>query len=63
MLSTKERAERVEAGEPSIPLWCDQGRFPNAQKVGRDWIVPEPDLSGFEKQKPGPQPKTKGKAQ
>jgi predicted DNA-binding transcriptional regulator AlpA len=57
MLSTKETAERLEAGESSIRLWCDTGRFPNAQKVGRDWIIPESDLKGFEKQKPGPKPK------
>jgi hypothetical protein len=54
MLSTKETAERLGAGESSVRLWCEQGRFPNAQKVGWAWIVPESDLNGFERQKPGP---------
>jgi excisionase family DNA binding protein len=62
MLSTKETAEQLNAGESSIRLWCDQGRFPNAQKVGRDWIIPESDLQGFEKRKPGPKPEKKSKA-
>jgi excisionase family DNA binding protein len=62
MLSTKETAERLGAGESSIRLWCDRGRFPNAQKVGSVWIIPESDLDGFEKQKRGPKPAKKGKA-
>ena len=61
MLSTKETAERLGAGESSIRLWCDQGRFPNAQKVGSVWIIPESDLADFAKQKPGPKPAVKKK--
>jgi predicted site-specific integrase-resolvase len=56
MLSTKDTAERLGAGESSVRLWCEQGRFPNAQKVGWSWIIPESDLKGFEKHKPGPKP-------
>jgi predicted DNA-binding transcriptional regulator AlpA len=57
MLSTKETAGRLDAGESSIRLWCDQGRFPNAQKIGSVWVIPESDLSGFQKQRRGPKPK------
>jgi len=64
MLTTKQTAERLGAGESSIKLWCVQGRFPNAERFGRAWMIPEKDLSGFEKQKPGPKPSApkKGKA-
>jgi excisionase family DNA binding protein len=62
LLSTKETAERLGAGESSIRFWCDTGRFPNAQKVGSVWIIPESDLNGFEKQKRGPKATKKGKA-
>lgn len=47
MLSTKEAAERIEAGESSVRLWCTQGKFEGAQRVGRDWIIPEAALKGF----------------
>jgi predicted DNA-binding transcriptional regulator AlpA len=61
LLSTKETAERLGAGESSIKLWCKQGRFPNAQKVSNVWIIPESDLENFAKQKPGPKPAAKKK--
>lgn len=59
MLSTKEAAERLGAGESSIKLWCGQGRFPNAQKVGTVWIIPESDLDAFEWGQRGRPPKKK----
>jgi len=53
VLTTKEAAKRLEAGESSIRLWCSQGRFEGAIRVGRDWIIPESSLEGFVKRERG----------
>ena len=47
MLSTKEAAEMIGAGESSVRLWCTQGKLAGAQRVGRDWIILATALEGF----------------
>ena len=60
MLTTGEAAERLGAAQVSIRVWCQQGRFPNAKHFGRDWMIPETDLAGFEKRDRGRPPKQAG---
>lgn len=69
MLTVKEAAELVGAGETSIRLWARQGKFPGARQeetpFGSYWIIPESALDGFEKRNVGRPPKpvtTKGNA-
>lgn len=57
-LTTEEVAERLSKREgKSIPRntvkhWSQQGRFPNARRVGSGhrgyWLIPETDLDNFE---------------
>lgn len=58
MLTTREVAERLGAGESSIRIWLaeDPPRFPNAKRFGHVWMIPESDLDGFEKRGPGRPP-------
>jgi hypothetical protein len=62
MLSVKDVAERVNAAPSTVRYWLTQKRFPNAElimpEVGTDyWLIPESDIIGLEKSKPGPKPK------
>lgn len=59
LLSTYEAAARLSVNHSTVRLWCRQGRFPNAQQVGRDWVIPESDLKDFEPPKMGRPPKAK----
>jgi transposase len=56
-LTTSEVAERLSVGKSTVNLWCNQGRFPNAEHVeetrGPVWYIPESDLVGFEKPQKG----------
>ncbi len=60
-LTTSEVATRLGVGKSTVNLWCNQGRFPNAESVeetrGAVWLIPETDLNGFEKPKAGRPPK------
>ena len=58
LLATSDVAARLQVDSSTVRLWCRQGRFPHAQQVGRDWVVPESDLTGFEKPKMGRPKKT-----
>jgi len=50
-LTTSEVAKRLGVGKSTVNLWCNQGRFPNAESVeesrGPVWLIPESDLEGF----------------
>jgi hypothetical protein len=56
-LTTAEAAEKYGAAQSSMRVWCWQGRFPNAERKGRDWLIPEGDLEGFEARGRGRPPK------
>jgi Helix-turn-helix domain len=50
MMTTKEAAARLRVSEASIRVWLNNAeekvrRFPNAAKFGRDWQIPEADVS------------------
>ena len=46
LLTTGEVAERLGAQSTTVASWAEDGKFPNAQKVGKRkiWIIPESDL-------------------
>lgn len=56
-LTTTAVAQRLGVGKSTVNLWCNQGRFPNAESVqesrGPVWYIPESDLDEFEKPKAG----------
>ena len=62
-LMTREAAKRLGESERLVRLWCKQGRFPHARLVahprGDYWVIPERDLKGFDKPKPGRMPARK----
>lgn len=51
MLTVKETAARIGAGESSVRLWASQGRFEGAKQeetpFGSYWLIPEYALDGF----------------
>jgi hypothetical protein len=64
MLTVKQVAERIGAGESSVRLWAKDGRFPGAELIKPPaglpyWMIPDGDLDKFEKQRPGPKPTAK----
>jgi transcriptional regulator with XRE-family HTH domain len=56
-LTTSQVATRLGVGKSTVNLWCNQGRFPNAESVlesrGAVWYIPESDLKDFVKPTPG----------
>ena len=66
MLTVREVAERIGAGESSIRIWAAEGRFPGAKRetppAGSPyWLIPESALTGFVKRDVGRPPSKKGK--
>ncbi len=59
LLSTADVAGRLNVDDSTVRLWCRQGRFPSAQQVGRDWVIPESDLKDFTAPTMGRPPKAK----
>jgi len=66
MITVREAAERLDAGQSSVRMWCAEGKFPNAEPLetprGSVWVIPETDLDGFEKRgrgRPAKQPDKK----
>lgn len=61
MLTTAETAKILGVSTASIRVWLNEEghpRFPNAQKFGRDWQIPESDLKGLPRgRRPGRPPK------
>lgn len=56
MLSTREVAARLGAHPRTVQLWCEAGRLPGAQMVGRTWVIPEASLTAFERPRIGWEP-------
>lgn len=67
MLTVREVTERLDVGQSSVRLWAKDGRFPGAQleesPAGSYWLIPDAALDSFSKQKPGPKPSAKKKAE
>lgn len=51
MLTAKEAARRLGAGESSIRKWAKEGKFAGARleesPIGHYWLIPEKALEGF----------------
>lgn len=46
-LTVEEVGRLVGRQGVTVRAWCAQGRFPNAQKLGKEWRVPRADLEAF----------------
>jgi hypothetical protein len=61
MVTIKQAAEILGVPAPTVKLWCQQGRFPNARRQdtprGPVWLIPAGDLEGFVPPKRGRPPK------
>ena len=40
-VTVKEIAERWEISTRRVRVMCSEGRIDGAEKVGRDWLIPE----------------------
>ncbi|MFN0178967.1 MAG: helix-turn-helix domain-containing protein [Gemmatimonadales bacterium] len=50
-LTVHDLAERFGRKPPTVRMWLEAGRFPNAYRFqGREWRVPVTDLDAFETQ-------------
>jgi excisionase family DNA binding protein len=59
LLSAKQAAEILGVHHSRVRVLIRQGRLP-AQKVGRDWVILEPDLELVKDRKSGRPKKQKG---
>ena len=41
MLTLPVAADRLGVPLRTLQLWCATGRVPGAQKIGRDWLIPD----------------------
>ena len=41
MDTTANVANRIGVSLRTLQLWCATGRVPGAQKIGRDWLIPD----------------------
>ena len=62
MLTVRDVADRLGAGESSIRIWAAKGLFPGARReeppAGSPyWLIPESALDGFNKRGVGRPPK------
>jgi hypothetical protein len=65
MLTTAQVAEELQQSVASIQVWLSEEghpRFPNAQKYGRDWLIPASDLVGLPRGRRPGRPKGTTKA-
>jgi len=57
MLTTREVAEKIDANPGTVRMWCINGTFANAEQQGTPrgpiWLIPETDLQGFKRRRPG----------
>lgn len=66
MLTTNEAAELLGVKPVSVRVWLNEEghpRFPNAQKFGRDWQIPESDLEGQPRNRQRGRPKKADEAE
>lgn len=59
LYSIAETAEILGLQPARTRELCRQGRLPGAQKIGRDWIVPESGIKAYKPGAPG-RPKASG---
>lgn len=44
-IGTAEAARRLKVTARRVRVLCETGRFPSAQRVGRDWIIDPAELA------------------
>ena len=59
LLTAKQAAQILGVDSSRVRVLIREGRLP-AQKVGRDWVILEPDLELVKDRKPGRPKKQKG---
>jgi excisionase family DNA binding protein len=59
LLTAKQAAQILGVDSSRVRILIREGRLP-AQKIGRDWIILEPDLELVKNRKPGRPKKQKG---
>jgi excisionase family DNA binding protein len=59
LLTAKQAAQILGVDDSRVRVLIREGRLP-AQKIGRDWIILEPDLEFVKDRKPGRPKKQKG---
>ena len=59
LLTAKQAAQILGVDDSRVRVLIREGRLP-AQKVGRDWVILEPDLELVKDRKPGRPKKQKG---
>jgi excisionase family DNA binding protein len=59
LLTAKQAAQILGVHHSRVRVLIREGRLP-AQKVGRDWVIMEPDLELVKDRKPGRPKKQKG---
>ena len=58
LLTVGQVAERLGVAKSTVTSWCRRGLFPHVIKgpktgKGAAWLIPEADLDGFERPRPG----------
>lgn len=53
LLTVKQAAKKLGLGESTVHLWITKGYFPGAQKLGRDWLIPEDEIEAVTPPKRG----------
>jgi excisionase family DNA binding protein len=60
MMTVKEAAKEIGAGESSIRLWAKNGKLSGAilekTPAGNYWLIPESSVKAFKKGSPGRKP-------
>lgn len=51
-ITTREAAQLLGRTPRHAAYLCSEGFFPNAVKMGRDWLIPRDDVTSYQ---PGPQ--------
>lgn len=54
MITVVQAAKKLKVSERRVRVLCAQERIPGAQKVGRDWLLPDkPTVTPAERRRPG----------
>lgn len=63
LLTVEDAAKLLNVDTSRIGVLCRQGRFKNAIKVSRIWLIPEESIKNFTRLPPGAKPKTAARSQ
>jgi predicted site-specific integrase-resolvase len=57
LLNGREAADILGVSNQTMFDWCKRGFVPGAQRVGRNWVIPEDSLKKIDRPKMGRPPK------